>query len=243
MSLMSMYNNSGGDAILSAIRARDHGVVENWTLHSSIIPPKQPLGSTLLRSQKGRMSPPKPKRSKMIAVPPKKSKETVSRPKKTTNAVHGLPVGGSKNIKGSFWVNSKFEIIRHDCSGKNKFPEVHISNYCPTAKEVARRVSKRDNNKIIKIQYVCQCIRHEEVDPVSPAAQVEEEKIVEHAMREIEESDEEELVNEGSFEEYEYDGFNLKWNKYDKFLLDPDDGEVMGKMIAKDGEWVPEFSE
>ena len=240
MSLMSMYNSSNGEAILSAIRARELRVVENYPLHSSVIPAKLPLGPTSLRSQKGRMSPPKPKRSKMIASPPKKSKGTVSPPKKTSKAVHGLPVGGSKHIRGSFWVNSKFEIICHDCSGKNKFPEVHISNYCPNAKEVARRVSKRDNNKIIKIQYVCQCIRHEEAVSVSPA-QVEEEKIVERAMREIDESDEEEVVIEGIFEEYEYDGFKIKWNKETNILLDPDDGEVMGEMIEKDGEWVPKW--
>ena len=45
------------------------------------------------------------------------------------------------------------------------------------------------------------------------------------------------------FEEYEYDGFKLKWNKETNVLLDPDDDEVMGKMIEKDGEWVPEISE
>jgi len=157
---MSMYNNSGGDAILSAIRARELRVVENYSLHPSVIPANPPLGPTPLRSQKGRMSPPKPKRRKVNASPPAKSKGTVSRPKKTTKAVHGLPVGGSKHVKGSFWVNSKFEIICHDCSGKNKFPEVHISNYCPNAKEVAREVSKRDN---IKIQYVCQCHRVDDV--------------------------------------------------------------------------------
>ena len=166
----------------------------------------------------------------MIASPPKKSKVTVSRPKKTTKAVHGLPVGGSKHIKGSFWVNSKFEIICHDCSGKNKFPEVHISNYCPNAKEVARRVSKKDNNKIIKIQYVCQCVRHEEVAPISPAAV---------SPAQVEEISEEICEEDEIFEEYEYDGFMFIWNKETNVLLDPDDGEVMGKMIAKDGEWVP----
>lgn len=160
---MSMYNSSDGDAILSAIRAKELRVVENYPLHSLVIPAKLPLGPTSLRSQKGRMSPLKPKRSKVIASPPKKSKGIVSRPKQTTKAVHGLPVGGSKHVRGSFWVNSKFEIICHDCSGKNKFPEVHISNYCPNAKEVARRVSKRDDNKIIKIQYVCQCHRADDV--------------------------------------------------------------------------------
>ena len=43
------------------------------------------------------------------------------------------------------------------------------------------------------------------------------------------------------FEEYEYDGFKLKWNKETNVLLDPDDDEVMGKMTEKDGEWVPEI--
>lgn len=40
------------------------------------------------------------------------------------------------------------------------------------------------------------------------------------------------------FEEYECEGFKLKWNKETNVLLDPDDDEVMGKMIEKDGEWV-----
>jgi len=45
------------------------------------------------------------------------------------------------------------------------------------------------------------------------------------------------------FEEYEYDGFKLKWNKETNELLDPDDDDVMGKMTLKDGEWVPEIDE
>jgi len=45
------------------------------------------------------------------------------------------------------------------------------------------------------------------------------------------------------FEEYECEGFKLKWNKETNVLLDPDDDEVMGKMIEKDGKWVPEISE
>lgn len=45
------------------------------------------------------------------------------------------------------------------------------------------------------------------------------------------------------FEEYEYDGFKLKWNKETNQLLDPDDDDVMGKMTLKDGEWVPEIDE
>ena len=43
------------------------------------------------------------------------------------------------------------------------------------------------------------------------------------------------------FEMIKEDGFELKWNKETNELLDPDDDEVMGKMIQKDGEWVPEI--
>jgi len=182
----------------------------------------------------------------MIASSSKNSKGAISRTKKSSKSVHGLPVGGSKNIKGSFWVNSKFEIICHNASGKNKFPEVHISDYCPNAKEVARRVHKRDINKIIWIQYLCQCSRHKEEAPVSQASvsPVKVEAISDDENMRCEEiSDDENARCEEISEEYEYDGFILKWNKITNELLDPDDDEVMGKMIEKNGEWVPEILE
>ena len=95
---------------------------------------------------------------------------------------------------------------------------------------MARRVSKKDNNKIIKIQYVCQCIRHEEAVSVPPAAV---------SPAQVEETSEEICEEDETFEEYEYDGYMFIWDKETNVLLDPDDCEVMGKMIEKDGEWVP----
>lgn len=46
---------------------------------------------------------------------------------------------------------------------------------------------------------------------------------------------------EGLFEIIEEDGFSLKWNKKTNQLLDPDDDDVMGRMILVDGEWKTEI--
>jgi hypothetical protein len=43
------------------------------------------------------------------------------------------------------------------------------------------------------------------------------------------------------FVDYSHDGFDLKWNKQTNELLDPDDDEVMGMMVLKGEEWVPEI--
>ena len=45
------------------------------------------------------------------------------------------------------------------------------------------------------------------------------------------------------FEEYECDGFILKWNKETNELLDPDDDQRMGEMIFEDGKWVSKIDE
>jgi flagellar biosynthesis GTPase FlhF len=45
------------------------------------------------------------------------------------------------------------------------------------------------------------------------------------------------------FEEYECDGFVLKWNKETNILHDPDDDMRMGEMIFEDGKWVPKIDE
>ena len=45
------------------------------------------------------------------------------------------------------------------------------------------------------------------------------------------------------FEEYECDGFVLKWNKETNVLHDPDDDMRMGVMILEDGNWVPKIDE
>ena len=47
----------------------------------------------------------------------------------------------------------------------------------------------------------------------------------------------------GIFEEYEFDGFVLKWNKETNVLHDPDDDMRMGEMIFEDGKWVPKIDE
>jgi hypothetical protein len=164
-----------------------------------------PLGPSSLRNQKGKRSPPRPKRSKMVAKVP------TTYPKKV-RAVHGLPFGGTKNIKGSFWVNSKFEITCHDCSGKNKFPGVHISNYCQNAKEVSRQISKR-NGAVLAVQYVCQC----STDNEEPSVPAEQPSVP--------------ATEQDTFEEVKHDGFTLKWNKTTNDILDPDDGEILGKMV------------
>jgi len=44
--------------------------------------------------------------------------------------------------------------------------------------------------------------------------------------------------------EYEHDGFTLLWNKKTNELIDPDDSEVMGTMVADDeGNWKPQMTE
>jgi len=41
-----------------------------------------------------------------------------------------------------------------------------------------------------------------------------------------------------TFEEYNHDGYTMKWNKITNDLLDPDDDEVLGKMVCDDeGNW------
>ena len=44
--------------------------------------------------------------------------------------------------------------------------------------------------------------------------------------------------------EYDHDGFSLLWNKKTNELIDPDDSEVMGAMVADDeGNWKPQMKE
>ena len=44
--------------------------------------------------------------------------------------------------------------------------------------------------------------------------------------------------------EYEHNGFSLLWNKKTNELIDPEDKEVMGKMVAdEDGNWKPQMKE
>jgi len=45
----------------------------------------------------------------------------------------------------------------------------------------------------------------------------------------------------GIFEEWEEEGCVLKWNKETNELFDPDDDELMGMMVQKDGTWVAEI--
>ena len=44
-----------------------------------------------------------------------------------------------------------------------------------------------------------------------------------------------------AFEKCSVEGYDLKWNRQTNQLIDPDDDEVMGMMVLKDGEWVPEI--
>ena len=45
------------------------------------------------------------------------------------------------------------------------------------------------------------------------------------------------------FEEYVHDGYTMKWNKVTNDLLDPDDDEVLGRMVCDDnGEWKAEIN-
>ena len=86
----------------------------------------------------------------------------------------------------------------------------------------------------------------EEAERVAEEAAAAEEAVAENEETQSLGGDENEYKDEeteGIFEEYEYDGFKLKWNKETNELLDPDDDDVMGKMTLKDGEWVPEIDE
>ena len=78
-----------------------------------------------------------------------------------------------------------------------------------------------------------------------PANPVEEEPIPEEEEEKTQEMDDE-LGEDNTPEMVEYDanGFTVLWNKTTNQLLDPDDGELMGNMVAdENGEWKPIMKE
>jgi len=92
----------------------------------------------------------------------------------------------------------------------------------------------------------------EEAEETAKEAENEAEEAAKNAENEVgDESEDEDTQSLGGddneykdeepekiFEEYEYDGFKLKWNKETNELLDPDDDDLMGNMILIDGEWT-----
>ena len=74
-----------------------------------------------------------------------------------------------------------------------------------------------------------------------PVAEVEE-PVAEQPPEEAKDQDEDELDedtqsigdSEEVFEEYVHDGYSMKWNKITNDLLDPDDDEVLGRMVFDD---------
>jgi flagellar biosynthesis GTPase FlhF len=44
-------------------------------------------------------------------------------------------------------------------------------------------------------------------------------------------------------EEYDHNGFTLLWNKKTNELTDPDDSELLGKMVEEDGKWIAQLDE
>ena len=71
--------------------------------------------------------------------------------------------------------------------------------------------------------------------PESPRADEEEE--LDEDTQPLDEPPEE------TFEEYIHDGYTMKWNKITNDLLDPDDDEVLGKMVCDDeGNWNAEIN-
>ena len=85
-------------------------------------------------------------------------------------------------------------------------------------------------------------------NPVEENAAVDEKPAVEGAEddEQTQELSDDELGEDTGPEmvEYEHDGFSLLWNKKTNELIDPDDSEVMGTMVAdEDGNWKPQMKE
>ena len=81
---------------------------------------------------------------------------------------------------------------------------------------------------------------------------VKEEEVPEEVQEEVSSGSETEDVSDDELGEdtgpemveYDHDGFSLLWNKKTNELIDPDDSEVMGTMVADDeGNWKPQMKE
>ena len=141
------------------------GFVRNMPVPNASAAHRAPsLGPTVFRSQKGRFSPTRPKRSRKILTAMKNKAKTKV---KKGRAVHGLPFGGNRNVAGTIWTNSDLMVTCHDCSGENKFAGVPITQYCPNAFERKRTFNKK-TGKVQRIQFVCQCSGETQVDQSPP---------------------------------------------------------------------------
>ena len=106
------------------------------------------------------------------------------------------------------------------------------------AEEKAEVVEKAEEKPEEKEEVVEKAEEKEEV--VEKAA--EKAEVDEQATLELGSDDELGKDEPPEMVEYSHNGFTLTWNKKTNELIDPDDGEVMGAMVANsEGQWGPEM--